>query len=137
MRFYGDIVAAGPILALMPSAPDRTVFSVRRWLCCAIPARPALLIHVPTAGCCSQADPSTELHRLREPRACPVTKRRNAKSITAAHRGKSRSPETCAAHHLLTFVKSPKDFAEPRTDPLTPSIVWNVSTHVDGCLENR
>ncbi len=26
MRFYGDIVAAGPILAFMPSAPDRTVF---------------------------------------------------------------------------------------------------------------
>jgi hypothetical protein len=56
MRFYGDIVAARPILAFIPSAPDRTVFSVRRWvICCAIPARPALLIHVPTARRCSLA----------------------------------------------------------------------------------
>jgi hypothetical protein len=32
MRFYGDIVAAGPILAVTPSEPERTAFSVRRWV---------------------------------------------------------------------------------------------------------
>jgi hypothetical protein len=50
MRFYGDIVAAGPILAFMPSAPDRTVFSVRRRVMLCNSRSPSFADHVPTAG---------------------------------------------------------------------------------------
>ena len=86
----------------------------------AIPARPALLIHVPTARRCSLAThPSTELHRPREPRACPVAKRHNAKSITAGHSGKSPSPEPCAAHRLLSrVIVTSGTLPKPRSDPV-------------------
>ena len=99
----------------------------------AIPARPALLIHVPRARRCSlPAHPSTELRRLREARACPVAKRRNAKSVIAGHSGKSPSPEPCAAHLFTELLQvTAGSLPKPRSEPLNPSMIWNVSTHVD------
>ena len=73
-----------------------------------------------------------KLHRPREPRAGPVAKRRNAKSITAGHSGKSPSPDSCAVHRLLSCVIVTQVLCRnPGATLLASSRVWNVSTHVD------
>ena len=93
------------------------------------------------AGVRSQAVTSTEPHRLREPRACPVVKRHNAKShhcwsqreVTIA-RTLRRAPVTEVCHsQVRNFAETPDRPCWPPvwfgTFPLCRLDVWSTGEH--------